>query len=450
MKKMLCFIAIFAILTGTCSISAQADDYYGASSWASETLNRASGYGLITERIKGNMAQGITREEFAELALRLYEIYTGKTPALSDISFTDTENPQILKAASAGLVSGVGNGKFSPDAFIAREQMAVILLRTLKVINASGDYETNGISQFSDHEEIASWAKEAVYYCAKNNIVSGTGGGCFSPKSTATREQAVIICTRTYEMLNYKVDVYVNDTQVDVSGIEMIGDTPFADPEPILDRIGAEYQWDEKEKTLAVYYKKEGIAFQEGNRYANHNGTAVTLAVPPYLNGGKLSVPLATLFEALGLKVDWNYRQAYLLIETDEAASPAQKPASQPTDEASLTGLWSTKKTSGVKVDSYGSITEFTYSGEWFYFGADGKFRYTIIFNGQGAFISGKYSVDGDKILVSEANEGRLAETGHARSDKTYTFFFENKDGELRLVMKDENGSTYKCYKADN
>lgn len=38
----------------------------------------------------------------------------------------------------------------------------------------------------------------------------------------------------------------------------------------------------------------------------------------PYIKENMLFAPLVTMFEALRLTVDWNYRQAYLLIETKD------------------------------------------------------------------------------------------------------------------------------------
>lgn len=68
--------------------------YNDASAWAVAELNKAENYGLITEKIKEKMNDSISREEFAELAVRLYEktfftkpaykSRTGSSYALSD------------------------------------------------------------------------------------------------------------------------------------------------------------------------------------------------------------------------------------------------------------------------------------------------------------------------------------------------------------------------------
>jgi hypothetical protein len=109
-------------------------------------------------------------------------------------------NPEILKAANLGMVLGVGGGKFAPKQLVSREQMGTILLRDLKVINPNADFSSTGVAKFADDKNIASWAYNGVYYCYKNVIIKGTGNNMFSPKNNSTREAAIIVCTRAYEL----------------------------------------------------------------------------------------------------------------------------------------------------------------------------------------------------------------------------------------------------------
>jgi len=173
--------------------------YEGASDWAKAELDKAAGYGLITDRIKGDMSGKITREEFAEIAVKLYEKYTGKTATIGTASFSDTSNPEILKAANLGLVAGVGNNKYAPNQLVTREQMATILLRALKVISPGEDFTPDFSALFDDDNKVDSWARDGVYYCAKAEIVTGVGNNMFDPDGDAKREQAVAVCTRAYE-----------------------------------------------------------------------------------------------------------------------------------------------------------------------------------------------------------------------------------------------------------
>ncbi len=76
--------------------------YSDASDWAQPELKKANELGLIPSMLKGaDMTKPITREEFCELAVLLFEKVT-KTTATpgSPNPFTDTTNGQILKALS--------------------------------------------------------------------------------------------------------------------------------------------------------------------------------------------------------------------------------------------------------------------------------------------------------------------------------------------------------------
>lgn len=186
--------------------------YSGASNWAKPELQKANDLGLIPGILKGaDMTKPITREEFAELAVLLYEkVSEKKSSAFSPNPFTDTTNPQILKALNLGITTGMSNTTFSPKVLINREQCATMLFRAIKAINPDGDYSIAGVKDFPDQKYISSYAVEATKYMSKTGIIGGDAKGNFMPKATtpaqeatgygmATREQAIALSLRTYD-----------------------------------------------------------------------------------------------------------------------------------------------------------------------------------------------------------------------------------------------------------
>lgn len=200
---LLCFAIFLSLVTSGANAAEGGSAYKEASSWAVPELDKAAGYGLITERIRNNMSANITREEFAEIAVKFYEVYTGKKAEPGKASFSDTSNPEILKAANLGLTSGIGNGKFGPNQLVTREQIATMLVRALKVVRPDADYTSAGSAKFTDDNLIEDWAREGVYYCAKSGIIKGIqnndGTFRFDPDGNSSREVAVIVVTRAYE-----------------------------------------------------------------------------------------------------------------------------------------------------------------------------------------------------------------------------------------------------------
>lgn len=176
--------------------------YLGADPWAVPELDKAAEYGLITNAVRGNMAAEITREEFAEIAVRLYEACAGRAAEEGGKSFADTSNPQVLKAYNLGIVDGVGENMFDPYRPITRVQMAKIIYNTLKKLLPDIGQETGDIPAFADEDEIGQWAMDYVYFCGGASLINGyqeDGLRLFKPDEQASRQSAVIVCKRAYE-----------------------------------------------------------------------------------------------------------------------------------------------------------------------------------------------------------------------------------------------------------
>lgn len=176
-----------------------------ASSWATPEIEKAMGYGLIPDSISGDFTRPITREEFAELAVRLYEVYTGKKAiAAPDSTFIDCKNSEVLKAYKLLIVSGVGKDKFDPKSLTNREQIAAMLNRAVKALSPNADLSTAGAPTFVDEKSIAPYFLENVRFMSKNGFLKKGADGKFNPKLTCTREMAVLIAVRVYEFYKTK------------------------------------------------------------------------------------------------------------------------------------------------------------------------------------------------------------------------------------------------------
>jgi hypothetical protein len=75
------FTIILSLVISGANAAESGSAYKGASSWAVPELDKASRYGLVTERIKDNMSANITREEFAEIAIPVQRVFTYQVTA---------------------------------------------------------------------------------------------------------------------------------------------------------------------------------------------------------------------------------------------------------------------------------------------------------------------------------------------------------------------------------
>lgn len=173
--------------------------YKNASSWAISELNKASEYDFITDKIRDNMQGPITREEFSEVVVRLYEKVTGEKATYQDTSaFSDTSNPEIYKAYTLKIVNGVGGGEFAPNLLITREQIAAMMHRAVKAMKPDADFSTDGVKAYPDESLVSGWVLPSVKFMSKNGLMTNIKGD-FVPQGTTTREQAVVIVVRTFE-----------------------------------------------------------------------------------------------------------------------------------------------------------------------------------------------------------------------------------------------------------
>ncbi|MCH4887401.1 hypothetical protein EZV73_07455 [Acidaminobacter sp. JC074] len=173
------------------------------SSWAVDFITLSNSKGLLVDEVIDNYQANITREEFMELVMNYYNVVLDfpDVDVTSDV-FTDTNNQQVLKAYELGIISGRGPGIFAPNDKVTREEMCVIIDKSLKVMDRTLALKKT-YRNFEDASLISSWAKDAVDKMANDHdIIAGVGGNMFSPKGNATKEQAIIMIYKVFDRLN--------------------------------------------------------------------------------------------------------------------------------------------------------------------------------------------------------------------------------------------------------
>jgi hypothetical protein len=166
------------------------------STWAKSDVSRAEKLGLVPAKLQTDYSGSITRGEFCKLAIPIYEKL--KVTITPSSSFADTSDLDVLKAATIGLVNGVGDKRFNPDGLLTRQEAAVILSRLLSLC---GEKAAAADLQYTDSTQIADWASEAVVHVTKAGVMKGVSGNSFQPMGTYTREQAIVTLIRVWDIL---------------------------------------------------------------------------------------------------------------------------------------------------------------------------------------------------------------------------------------------------------
>ena len=135
----------------------------------------------------------------AQVATILYAM-EGKPEVTTSAGFTDVAadawyvNP-VNWAASTGVVAGMGDGTFSPNTNVTREQLAT-MLRSYAEYKGKNVTATGDVSKFADAASISAWATEPVSWAVGAGLISGRDGNVIAPQGTATRAEAATMFWR--------------------------------------------------------------------------------------------------------------------------------------------------------------------------------------------------------------------------------------------------------------
>ena len=182
------------------------------SDWAVQPINQATNLGLIPAWLQYSYQSPITRQEFCVLLTTFIQEFTGISVDeyrntlkidYNDFTFTDTDDYYVRSIAALGIVSGTGNGEFSPKDPLTREQSATMMSNLITLIGVL-DHEVNSSSSmtpvFTDENNISGWAKDAVSRVTTAKIMNGKGE-TFDPQGIYTREQAYITMLNAFQKI---------------------------------------------------------------------------------------------------------------------------------------------------------------------------------------------------------------------------------------------------------
>ena len=176
----------------------QPDNASKPSDWAAASVQEAIQLGVVPFELQTGYTQTATRQEICALVVRFYETVTG-SPVQGRVSFSDTKDEDVEKAAYLGIVNGVGDGSFHPNDPLTREQAAVMLTR---LAQSMSKHLPAAEANFTDRAEISPWALEATGAIQGCGVMNGVGGGRFAPFLSYSREQCITTLMRLYHYIS--------------------------------------------------------------------------------------------------------------------------------------------------------------------------------------------------------------------------------------------------------
>ncbi len=177
--------------------------------WYAEAVAYLSGSGIMTGTGNGKFSPNDAFNR-AQLAMVLYRI-AGEPAVSGAASFTDTSPDAwyakpVAWAQQSGVINGVGGGKFGPDTPVTQEMLVTMLYRM------EGEPHSDAASDASDY------AANAVGWARANGIAPATADYVFTPRENATRAQVAVLA---YNYLIRKEAPAMDEITLTVAGRQL-------------------------------------------------------------------------------------------------------------------------------------------------------------------------------------------------------------------------------------
>lgn len=174
----------------------------GSVSWAREGIENLAGRGIIKGKSGNKFAPGdtVTRAEFVAMMVRAFKLETIPVGSLADVKVGKWYYREVMTAEYFGIISADDKNKFYPDRPITREEIALIIFRTLEVIGKPLDgYDNSVLEKFRDRDQISLNALSSMASLVGEGVMSGVSSNSIAPKHSATRAEAAVFIYRVID-----------------------------------------------------------------------------------------------------------------------------------------------------------------------------------------------------------------------------------------------------------
>ena len=137
-----------------------------------------------------------TRAMIVAMLARMENVTSAADAGFTDVAASDWYATAVNWAAANGIVGGFGDGTFQPNAPITREQMASILYRYAEYKGLDVSARTD-LSHYSDQPSV--WAEDVMQWAVAEGLLAGVSDDQLQPQGNATRAQVAAILERFLE-----------------------------------------------------------------------------------------------------------------------------------------------------------------------------------------------------------------------------------------------------------
>ena len=165
--------------------------------WYKDAVQYAYAGGLMTGVSAHEFAPEATttRAMIVSMLARLEGVESAESAGFNDVAANDWYATAVNWAAASGITSGTGDGNFSPNTAITREQLAAIL-RSYAEYKGQDVSARATLDTYNDATAISSWANDVMSWAVAEGLLTGVTNDQLQPQGNATRAQVAAILQR--------------------------------------------------------------------------------------------------------------------------------------------------------------------------------------------------------------------------------------------------------------
>lgn len=170
--------------------------------WAEASINKLSSLGIINGVGNEKFAPDANskRADFMVMMAKVLGLTGSSSNNFDDVTPDKYYAQAVGQLKEIGIASGVGNNKFNPEGSITRQDMMAIVARALDMIGALPEADPSVLDKFADRDKIAPYAVDSLAALVELGIVNGTGEN-LEPTALITRAQMSVIMAKVYDIV---------------------------------------------------------------------------------------------------------------------------------------------------------------------------------------------------------------------------------------------------------
>lgn len=169
--------------------------------WAATYVNALAGAGIVSGMTEDTFEPNASakRADVVILIAKTLGLDNEDADNFDDVDPEAYYAPYLATAKANGIASGYPDNTFAPENNITRQDVFVLFAKTFEALGVKTDTDESVLDNFSDASEISEYARPYVAALANMGSVNGNALGELNPKANVTRAEISVLIAALWD-----------------------------------------------------------------------------------------------------------------------------------------------------------------------------------------------------------------------------------------------------------